>query len=345
MIDLALLPVLSLLLLQAPGDGWAIAPGTATTSRLACDYTNEILEIMQNNSVKRATVNWIDFREQVIQRAKGAQTISDLYPAISVALGLLGDHHSYYLAASGAYVPNPTVMSCSPTSAAPPAIPVDIGYVRIPGFSSTLPGADVAFAESIQDQLRSRDRPGLAGWVVDVRGNTGGNMWPMIAGIGPVLGEGIAGYFVPPPAAPSTAWGYRNGGAFSGASVVIQTSMPYTLIKQTPKVAVLTDDAVASSGEAVVVAFRARPDTRSFGRATCGVSTANRRFDLSDRASLFLTVSVMADRTRALYGRSVVPDEAVSGDAEVVRRAIAWLRSGALLVTTPAGDEGADSAR
>lgn len=344
MTDLALLPVISLLLLQAPGDGWAIAPGTATTSRLARDYTNEILEILQDNSVNRATINWTDFRDQVIQRANGAQRISDLHPAISVALGLLGDHHSYYLAASGAYVPNPTGMSCSPTSAAPPAIPVDIGYIRIPGFSDATPGADVAFAESIQDQLRSRDRPGLAGWVVDVRGNTGGNMWPMIAGIGPVLGEGIAGYFVPPPAAPSTAWGYRNGGSFSGASVVIQMSTPYTLITQAPRVAVLTDDAVASSGEAVVVAFRARPNTRSFGSATCGVSTANRRFDLSDGASLLLTVSVMADRTLSLYGQSVVPDETVSGDAEVVQRAIFWLRSGALLVRTAPGDE-ADSTR
>jgi hypothetical protein len=37
----------------------------------------------------------------------------------------------------------------------------------------------------------------------------------------------------------------------------------------------------------------------------------------------------MADRERTLYGDSIVPDESVSGDAEVVQRAIAWLRSGA----------------
>jgi len=303
---------------------------TATTSRLASDYTNEILEIMQNNSINRAKINWTDFRDQVIQRAQGAQTIPDLYPAISVALGLLDDHHSFYLTASGTYVQNPTVKQCPPAPLASPAIPVDIGYVRIPGFSSTRPGADVEFADSIENQIRSRDTLGLAGWIVDVRGNTGGNMWPMIAGIGPILGEGVVGYFVPPLGVPSTAWEYRNGGAFAGAGVVIRTSMPYTLITPTPKVAVLTDYAVASSGEAVVVAFRARPNTRSFGSATCGLSTSNQTFGMSDRASLFLTVAVMADRTLTLYGQSLVPDETVSGDAEVVQRAIAWLRSSAL---------------
>ena len=151
----------------------------------------------------------------------------------------------------------------------------------------------------------------------------------MIAGVGSVLGEGVAGYFVPPLDMPWTAWGHRNGGAFNNDAEVIRTSAPYVLIAPAPKVAVLTDYAVGSSGEAVVVAFRARPRTRSFGSVTRGLSTANEAFALSDGAKLFLTVAVMADRERTLYGDSIVPDESVSGDAEVVQRAIAWLRSGA----------------
>jgi hypothetical protein len=34
--------------------------------------------------------------------------------------------------------------------------------------------------------------------VVDLRSNSGGNMWPMIAGIGPVVGEGHLGAFSAP---------------------------------------------------------------------------------------------------------------------------------------------------
>lgn len=89
--------------------------------------------------------------------------------------------------------------------------------------------------------------------------------------------------------------------------------------------AVLTDNAVASSGEATVIAFRARPNTRSFGRPTCGVSTANSSFPMPNGAILNLTVAVMADRTKTRYGDSVVPDEVVSDPAETVNRAVSWL--------------------
>jgi C-terminal processing protease CtpA/Prc len=182
------------------------------------------------------------------------------------------------------------------------------------------------FADSVQQQIRNVDTPSLMGWIVDVRGNGGGNMWPMVAGVGPVLGDGIAGYFVPPSGS-ATPWSYSAGAALNGGSSIAQTTTVYELIRRAPRVAVLTDNLVASSGEAVVISFRARPNTRSFGGATCGLSTANTTFRLSDGAMLYLTTALMADRTRTTYGDSVAPDETVSGDAEVVQRAIAWLRS------------------
>jgi len=92
-----------------------------------------------------------------------------------------------------------------------------------------------------------------------------------------------------------------------------------------PKVAVLTDGRAASSGEAVVISFRRRPNTRSFGGATCGLSTSNSTFRLTDGALLLLTTAVMADRTQSPYGDVVVPDETIGGDAPVVERAVAWL--------------------
>jgi hypothetical protein len=302
----------------------------ATPANVASSYINEMVDIMQNNSINRAHINWTNFRAQVVGRAQGAETIPDLYPAIALALRLLGDRHSHYRAASGdGGVGNPDAPPCVAAPVQVPVPPADIGYVRITAFGSTAPGADVAFADEIEGQIRARDSPELAGWIVDVRGNGGGNMWPMIAGVGSVLGEGVAGYFVAPFGAPPTHWGYEHGAAFLGDNEMVRTSAPYALIASAPRVAVLTDGAVASSGEAVAVAFRARPNTRSFGSPTCGLSTANQGFRLSDGGMLLLTVSVMADRTVTQYGDVLVPDEFVSGDSEVVQSAIAWLRRSA----------------
>ena len=301
----------------------AVTPPGAT---IASDYLAQVISLMENNSINRNKINWTDFKAQVSQRAQGAQTIEATYPAISLALGLLDDHHSFFLTPSGQGVANPSGRRCSAPAVSRPDLPNDIGYVRITAFADPTQAAINAFADGIQRQIRDADRAELAGWIVDVRGNGGGNMWPMVAGVGPVLGDGIIGYFIPP-IGPSTPWVMQDGRATFNGNTLAQTSVVYRVLRGSPRVAVLTDGGVASSGEAVVGAFHGRPNARSFGGATCGLSTANTGFTLTDGATLVLTVSTMADRNQRVFGDVIVPDETITGDAAVVERAVAWLRS------------------
>jgi C-terminal processing protease CtpA/Prc len=197
--------------------------------------------------------------------------------------------------------------------------------VKVDSFSGS--GAQAtAFATAVQGAIASADRDDLAGWIVDVRGNGGGNMWPMLAGVGPVLGEGRVGYFIDPAGAESF-WEYRAGEALLHGTLLQRVDRPYRLRRGSPRVAVLIDNGTVSSGEAVVVSFQRRPDTRFFGTATCGLSTANQQFEMSDGASLLLTVSVMADRTKFLYGGPIAPDEEVTDPREAEQRAVAWLHT------------------
>jgi C-terminal processing protease CtpA/Prc len=207
----------------------------------------------------------------------------------------------------------------------PTNVPQNIGYVKVGAFSGTTTQAN-AFATEIQNTIRTADRDSLVGWIVDLRGNGGGNMWPMIAGLGPIIGEGLIGWFIDPFGVESF-WEYRGGTSWSGTFAASRADAPYTLKNPNPKVAVLVDNAVASSGEATFIAFRTRANTRSFGWVTCGLSTANASFPLSDGALLNLTISVMADRTKTVYGDQIEPDERVNGQAAVVTRAIEWLQT------------------
>ena len=149
-------------------------------------------------------------------------------------------------------------------------------------------------------------------------------MWPMIAGVGPVLGEGTAGAFIDPDGG-ATLWGYANGASNSSGTPVVQVPQPYRLMRINPRMAALTNCYVERSGEASVIAFRGRPNTRSFGMPTGGISTANRNTQLSDGAWLYLTVSVMADRNLNRYGDAVVPDEVINSPSQAALRAIEWL--------------------
>ena len=315
--------VLALLLGTGCGD-----QTQAPMSPLASGYLSAILDHMQQTSVHRAQIDWTDFRAQVRNRAQGAQTILDLYPAISLGLGLLDDHHSFYADVSGtALVGNPRPKDCSAPPLEIPAIPPDIGYVHVSGFWSYVPGAAQTFADGLEAQIKAQDSPDLAGWIVDLRGNTGGLLVVMLAGIGSILGDGVAGYLVDPVSGSSTRWGYAGGQVFWGDYASMRTSAPYTLIRRNPKVAVLTDRGTVSSGEGTTVSFRARPKARSFGGATCGLSSLLDGFVLSDSAVLYVESGLQADRTGTTYGGgAITPDELVDGELEVVERAIAWLR-------------------
>ena len=304
------------------GSGTPTGPG-AVLSQTARAHLEQVVGYMQERSLRRLTIDWTDFRTRVFAQAGAAQTIPELHAAISLALSLLNDGHSFYRATDGTVIA-PGFRTCEAPAAATPSLPGGIGYVRVPSFSGSAAEA-TNLANAIQQAIREADRDDLAGWIVDVRGNVGGNMWPMIAGVGPVLGTGVAGYFTHP-SNTTEPWGYQTGASWYNNSVMQPVGFPYRVRRERPRVAVLTDNAVASSGEAVVIAFRGRTDTRSFGTPTCGRSSANQGFALNDGAMLLLTVAVMADRTRTAYGDRVEPDERVTDPGEAVERAVAWLR-------------------
>ena len=204
------------------------------------------------------------------------------------------------------------------------AVPGDIGYVKVGGtFDSG--DAAVQFAVSVQAQIKVADNDRVLGWLVDLRGNGGGNMWPMLAGIGPVLGDGLAGAFIDPEGN-VTHWGYAAGASWTEGVISWRFRRRTACFMATRGWRYCTDCYCASSGEAVVIAFRRRPDARSFGTPTHGLSTAVKGFPLSDGSQLELTVSMLADRTLVSYGNAVVPDEVIGDPGTTVQRAVEWLR-------------------
>lgn len=301
-------------------------PSPTTISEVARVYLDSLMETARAYSINSKTIDWASFRAEVFSTAGVAQTIADTYPAIGVALRLLDDYESYYSGSGkgGQIGPSP-VGGCGAPTPAMSGLPDTVAYVKV-GSCPCNGGAATQFAESIQQAIRTADRAGLSGWIVDLRGNFGGNMWPMIAGVGPVLGEGIIGWIVYNDREYERE--YRAGGAQSFGEVFASVAAPYTLMKEDPRVAVLTDGGVVSAGEAVTVFFRGRPATRSFGTPTCGHHHLLEDFRLSDGATLSLVTARSADRTKTQYGGPIAPDEIISEPGLTLERAIAWLQSG-----------------
>jgi hypothetical protein len=302
--------------------------GGYTGEAAVTSLVEQVLDTMQQQSFKRDQIDWPAFRAQVLGRAAGATKMSDTYPAVQLALSMLNDSHSRYVAATGSVIYYSS-LTCSAASASQPALPANIGYVRLGATSNT--AAD-AYAGAIQAAIRAADTDDTIGWIVDLRGNGGGSTYAMVAGVGPILGEGPAGSFINLDGA-KTEWGYRSGaasatGATSNGSLVVIPSMVYQLRRPNPRVAVLSDRANASAGESTLISFIGRPGTRVFGTASCGLSTGVAGLTMRDGAVLWLARSLMADRTGHQYGGAVLPDENIGDQSQLIARAVQWLQSG-----------------
>lgn len=310
----------------------------------------EAIAAMAAHSINRERVAWDDVRGVAALLAMGAEQPADVHAAVRHALEMLGDRHSFLMEArdaeaiqdEGSVEEEMAALEARGLMPRGEMLPGGAAYVYLPAYGGLAPEASRAFARRIQEVLRRLDAEHPCGYVVDLRGNGGGNMWPMLAGIGPLVGEGRCGAFVAP-GGETTHWRYDAGaarieGAPESSEDVTSVADPVALAEPAPAVAVLTGRRTASSGEAIVTAFRARPRTRSFGSPTAGMSTANDTITLCDGSMLALTVSTFADRAGTIYGGPIAPDEDVLAEAApgtsladdpVVAAARRWLDEGA----------------
>lgn len=207
------------------------------------------------------------------------------------------------------------------------------GYLLLPSFAGS-PEKAREYAQIARDQITALDSNQLSGWVLDLRINTGGNGYPMMTAVAPIIGDGEAGAFVGPDF--RTPWEFRGGEFFVGG--VNRDLLPggaFRMKRPNPPVAVLTGRLTVSSGEWVTIAFRGRPRTRTLGEATAGLPTANTVWGLPDGAKLVLTTAREADRAGHIYDGPLPVDEAIATDwasfgtdrDPVLNAALAWLKA------------------
>jgi hypothetical protein len=274
-------------------------------------YLDTALDLLQRHSVESAKADWPKLRGKAHRTIANARRPSDAHAAIRQVIRALGNPH--------------TGLQTSPAGgAAVREVPGgrmigSTAHVKLPPTSSD---DGETYVNSGRHLMRDLIAARPSSWVVDLRGNGGGDMHPMLTVVAPLLGEGRTGSFVHPDGT-ATQWGIRDGHVYNGERISFpQVEMPRA---GSGPVAVLVDGHTASSGEAVLLAFTGAQNARSFGRPTTGLATANSVFVLPDGARLAITTAYLADRTGRTYGNTpIAPDTLVDGN-DVLDTAIAWL--------------------
>lgn len=291
-------------------------------------YLDQALNFIFENSIQKDVADFKRLREIGYSIAADAKKPSDCYEAIQCVLANLGDHHSKFETPeqAKAYDHSDNVKVIMPAGM---VINNNIGYITVPGFLSFNRTLEQQFADSMQNLIRSVDSKDIIGWIVDARNNSGGNAAPMLIGIGPILGEGFTQFGVDAKGKRDSG-GYSNG-TLTGGEKGLRVSSPYRLINPDPYVAVLTGNSTGSSGEAVILAFKNRHKTRSFGAPTFGNATGNFSYYLSDGAVIDLTAIAPTDRFGKMYKGKIQPDVLIDDDEktendEVINAAVKWLK-------------------
>lgn len=279
----------------------------------------------KGTSLYTHSVNWDSLQNQVYAKAQNAETIQDLGFAFEELLNGMRDHHGKVLSAKDysylawfsdyenkRYIDNRAFDTETWKVVNDTVLKFDykllkgkIGYLKIVGIG---PNVDVEMeAKKIREAVVSLHKKKATKWIIDLRYNGGGNMNPMMAGIAPLVGDGIVGSTVDLNNEKQFDWEIK-GSNFIYYGYQAVTLPDNVKFKKEPKIAVLTSRWTVSSGEIVATSLKGRPNTKFFGEATGGYTTNNGWEVINDEIILVISTGVYCDRNGTVYEENIPVD-------------------------------------
>lgn len=277
-------------------------------------YGKDALATIGKNGIYSGSDEWKSTYEECLKMIENAESYEDTYPAIKKALSVCGGKHSMLMTKSESQSTSDSYDEVLPTV----SLDGDIAIIKLPDFLGTAE-AGRKYAKVAEDFIHE-NRDKINGVVLDLRGNTGGDMGPMATAVSSLLPDGELMYYH-----------YRSydvpvtlkDGVISNAGTGGKSLYPDEKLKV--PVAILTDGMTASSGEALTLCFRGLENVKTFGTPTAGYTSVNMLYNMYDGAQMYLTVAFDKARTGEIFKEtSIEPDVATDSPLEA---ALEWLRS------------------
>ena len=270
----------------------------------------EAVSLLQAHSLSGETVDWPKELSLALATVKGEARTSEVEAALAQLILATGQRHTFFLDAK-------TYRQLTAEAPVPSAslgrvqrLPGGIVAVALQGYAAMNEAVWQQDANAFRAQILQALQGGACGLRVDLTANDGGNLFPMLSALAPVLPEGPLGYHVDR-AGQRVAFERPHLGP--GQAVV---GLP---------IAVVTGPRTASSGEFVLTALRAAPQVRSFGEETHGFTTGNVPFALPNGYALVITVSELADAKGQRVIGKMAPDVPITGTDAALTAATQWL--------------------
>ena len=277
-------------------------------------YGKDALATIGKNGIYSGSDEWKSTYEECLKMIENAESYEDTYPAIKKALSVGGGKHSMLMTKSESQSTSDSYDEVLPTV----SLNGDIAVIKLPDFLGTAE-AGRKYAKVAEDFIHE-NRDKVNGVVLDLRGNTGGDMGPMATAVSSLLPDGELMYYH-----------YRSydvpvtlkDGVISNAGTGGKSLYPDEKLKV--PVAILTDGMTASSGEALTLCFRGLENVKTFGAPTAGYTSVNMLYSLYDGAQMYLTVAFDKARTGEVFEETRIEPDVVTDSP--LEAALEWLRS------------------
>ena len=273
-------------------------------------YVRHCVRLLERDGLYADSPEWKAKKKEVLASAKTISTMEEAHSCVEDAGYVAGGKHTSLSA--------PVTDTTTYPEVAPEVSMIEDGilYVVLPAHTG-VKVSDSLYVHTVFDFLQEHlDAKGV---IIDLRENTGGNMYPMITAVSPLLPSGgILKFKSRKRLTPITL-------EYVVKSYQIAPDSIGKIPSSTP-VAILTSPHTGSSGEATLLCFHGLDNVRTFGGPSAGYASGNVTHILADGYMLAITRSCDVARTGEVFCNDPIdPDVETEMPME---EAVRWISGG-----------------
>ena len=242
-------------------------------------YVKKAVRIMDRNGIYAQGPEWEKAKAEAL--AAKPSSLEEAQETVRQAGKVAGGKHTFLMTADE-MTENDTANWEMPTVE---LLENDIAVIKLPQVMGNAEDG-IKYANTVLNALPNT----LQGVIIDLRGNRGGNMYPMIAAVHRFL-----------PNDNIIQLRTRRNNMKINVEYVLKVANVAQQAHIDCSVALLTDEWTGSSGEAVLLCFRGLSNTHTFGSPTAGYASCNQSFNLPRGSQLVLTTGEDVARTGEVF--------------------------------------------
>ncbi len=319
---------------------------------------DSIISITKENSLYTNTVDWNSLHEEMFAKYQDNDSINSLQKPIEHMFTKLEDFHGFamvngiqckgtvqrkrnvsYDYENEDYVTNMSEIyqeTITTTEIVATVLSDSIAYIQIPMINNNYgnDSLNIAHTTKIRNKICELSKLNPKGYIIDLRANIGGTMWPMFSGLGVLFPNMELGGDTKDGKTFYSKWSLINGNLHvDDYATPNMPTINCTIEIEHTKIAVLIGRYTSSSGEAVASGLKGKNNCKLFGETTFGASTTNSWFSITQNISVNPAIAYYMSSDYTVHTDGISPDVEIIEDfnfrnltkSKVVDEAIKWI--------------------